>query len=121
MLGETEAETAAAEDEAGGEAGEACMTDEDILCQFVVWRLRQRDLPADVAAAADRLCGRFPRPGVLGGYLDAAFSVSGIPRDDDVPVTDWHRCFGRHDAIDRADQLIVDGYDYVLIQRDTRS
>lgn len=101
------------------------MNDPDMatLAEFVIWRLRERDLPADVAAAADRLCGRFPRPGIMGGYLEATFSVSGVPdgddsRDDPHP---WVRCFGRHDALSEADRLICHGVPYVLVQRLSRT
>ena len=95
------------------------MTDEEVLCEFVVWRLRQQDLPADVAAAADRLCPRFPRPGIGDGYLDADFSVSGVPDGEDDPAP-WVRCFGRDDALDQAARIIDNGLSYVLVQRLSR-
>ena len=97
------------------------MTDEETLCSFVIWRLRAKDLPADVAAAADRLLDRFPRPGPNVGYLEADFSVSGVNRQEEPLVTPWLKCFGRHDALDAADRLVNDGWDIVLVERSSRS
>lgn len=97
------------------------MTDEETLCEFVIWRLRNKDLPADVAAAAERLRDRFPRTHGGGGYLEADFSVSGVNRENEPTVTPWLRCFGRQDALDHADKLVCDGWDIVLVERSSRS
>lgn len=94
--------------------------DLEVLAEFVIWRLRSAELPVEVAAAAERLCPQFPRPDIMGGYLDADFSVSGIPEKEADP-SPWVRCFGRRDAIDQADKLVNDGFDYVLVQRLSRA
>ena len=99
------------------------MTDEELLCEFVIWRLRERDLPADVARAADRLAPRFPRrTDTTDGYLEADYSVSGTKRfDGDPPGTsDHYRCFGFGDATDRLGALVDAGFEYLLVQRLSR-
>ena len=98
-------------------------TDEETLCSFVVWRLRSGDLPRSVADAAFRLSGRVPRCTVGGGHHEASFSVSGVRRDEDSvdgAVSDWQPCFSVDDALDRADDLLATGFDYVLIERSFR-
>ena len=90
--------------------------DLEVLAEFVIWRLRHRDLPPEVAAAADRLAPQFPRRDLFGGYLEAEFSVScSDPGEGPLPAA--VQCFGRRDALDAADRLICHGWPYVLIQR----
>lgn len=72
------------------------LSDEERLVSFVVWDVRVRDLPSDVAEAARRVAGRtrLPRrPGT--GYAAGSWRVSVIPRSGTEPVVDiWPLALG---------------------------
>ena len=88
--------------------------EEQHLVNFVLWRLRYRDLPDDVREAAEALTEKYPRPYVAPiNVTEGPLVISGFPADESLVE---RRNIFPHQVSRVAQDFLEDGCRYILIQ-----
>lgn len=86
---------------------------EQRVIEFVLWRLRYRDLPDDIREAAEELTSKYPRPFAPMGVTEGPLVICGFPADEST--IERRNCFP-HQISRIAQDMLEEGSRYVLIQ-----
>lgn len=89
-------------------------TSERHLVEFVLWRMRYRDLPPDIRVEAEALVATYPRPPGTNGITEGPLTVCGFPTDETILI-EKRKCFP-HQVGQIAQKMLEEGCIYVLVQ-----
>lgn len=84
------------------------------VIEFVLWKMRYRDLPTDIREDAESLVSAYPRPSVGSGTTEGPLAICGFPADETL-LLERRKCFP-HQVGQIAEGMLEEGCRYILVQ-----